>query len=78
MVSAKDFKVGELVRFKDAEDQPEQGPYENFFGHLCVVMDFSDYGHLNEGNDRDCVRVKAIATGEIIVCYVTRLEKHDG
>lgn len=77
MVSAKDFEVGELVRFKEEKDQLKSGPYKSFYGHICVVLDWSDLEPPNLGHEYDCIRVRSIGTGEVTECYVHRLEKYN-
>ena len=75
MTKARDLKVGDLVRFKDAEYQPNiTNVYRDFYGHLCFVEDLLVHDWEAGGGEHDCVAVKSIATGETTICWATRLE----
>ena len=75
MTKARDLKVGDLVRFRDAEDQPAASPRcMEFFGHLCLIEDLLIDKWDYEGEEYDCVSIRSIATGETTICWAARLE----
>ena len=85
MVSARNFRVGEMVRFKTEKEQVEAAlgvlvpsPYRSVFGHICIVEALGDETLHNYGTEDDIVVVRSIGTGEIVKCYVHRLEKYNG
>ena len=78
MLSASDFKVGELVRMKSADQQRTRGClYERLYGHLCVVEEV-EASPDTKRDEYDCITLRSIATNERFEYYVHRVEKYDG
>ena len=71
MVSARDFKVGELVRFRDDPILRLGRIYSPFLGQLCVVLARSRIVDV----DYEMVHVKCLASGAETSAYAHRLDK---